>query len=101
MKKKHSPNSLVVFILISKGCTKKVSLFQLRHRTRIFQDRGSFVELGRFDKHYVKIEEKNTLQEKSVEFFPLDTLKTTFRMENLTQNWTESGSFFSNQGTFF
>ena len=37
-----------------------------------------------------------------MQFFFLDTLKTTFRMANLTQGWTKSGHFFSqNQGTFF
>ena len=34
-------------------------------------------------------------------FFLLDTLKTTFRMENLTQKWTQSGHSLQNQDTFF
>ena len=39
----------------------------------IFQGRGSFVELGDFDKHFVK---KNI--RKKLEFFLKDTVKTTF-----------------------
>ena len=30
-----------------------------------------------------------------------DTVKTTLRMKNLTQRWTQSRPFFQNQGTFF
>ena len=33
--------------------------------------------------------------------FYIDTLTTTFLMENLTQRWTQSGPLFQNQGTFF
>ena len=36
-----------------------------------------------------------------LESFLLDTLKTTFGMENLTQRWTQSETFFQNQDTFF
>ena len=53
-----------------------------------FQDRGSFVELGYFDKHFVKntIQDKKRLgREKPWEFFLLDTLKATFWVEDLTQ----------------
>ena len=36
-----------------------------------------------------------------MEFFLLDTHKTTFWMENLTQRWTQSGPFFPKLGHFF
>ena len=36
-----------------------------------------------------------------MEFFLLDTLKTTFCMEDLTQGWTQLEPFFQTQGTFF
>ena len=41
------------------------------------------------------------LQDKILEFFLLNTGKTTFQMKNLTQRWTQLGSFFQNWGTFF
>ena len=44
----------------------------------IFQSRGCFVELGHFDKLFVKTQEKRALQGKILEFSLLDTLKTTF-----------------------
>ena len=47
----------------------------------IFQDREGF-EIGHFDKHFVKNRRK-----KSPAWLPLlllDTIKTTFRMKNLT-----------------
>ena len=40
-------------------------------------------------------------QEKKGNFFLLDTLKTTFWMENLTQRWIQSGTFFTKSGHFF
>ena len=39
--------------------------------------------------------------EKILELFTLDTLKTTFWMEDSTQVWTQLGPFFQNQGTYF
>ena len=44
----------------------------------IFQGRGGFVELGHFDKHFVKNTRKKAPPRKILEFFLLDTLKTTF-----------------------
>ena len=44
----------------------------------IFQGRGSFVKLGHFDKHFIKKSRKKAPQGKILEFFLLDTLKTTF-----------------------
>ena len=49
-----------------------------RHAANIFQDRGGFVELGHFDKHFVKNARKKRPQGNILVFFLLDTLKTTF-----------------------
>ena len=46
---------------------------------------ASIVELVHFDKHFVKTQEKEAPQGNILEFFLLDTLKTTFSTENLTQ----------------
>ena len=48
-----------------------------------------------------KTQEKEVLQGNILEFFFLDTLKTTYQIENLTQKWTQSSFFFENPGTFF
>ena len=42
----------------------------------IFQGRRDFVKLGHFDKHFVKNLKKRPSRE-NLEFFVLDTLKTT------------------------
>ena len=66
----------------------------------IFQGRGGFVELGHFDKHFVKHTRKKDPAGKNFGVFsPQDTVKTTFRIKHLTQRWTQSGLFF--QGHFF
>ena len=44
----------------------------------LFQGRGGFVELGHFDKLFVKNTKKKALPGKILELFLLDTLKTTF-----------------------
>ena len=44
----------------------------------IFQGRGGFVKLGHFDKYFNKKSRKKAPQGKCLEFFLLDTLKTTF-----------------------
>ena len=49
-----------------------------RRATRNFQGRGGFVKLGHFDKHFIKKSRKKAPQGKILEFFLLDTLKTTF-----------------------
>ena len=49
-----------------------------------FQGSRGFVELGHFDKHFIK-STKEAPQGNILEFFLLDTLKTIFSMENLTQ----------------
>ena len=66
----------------------------------IFQRRGSFVELGQFDKFFVKHTKKRA--GKNFEGFSLlDTVKVIFRKEDSTQEWTQLGLFFQNQDTFF
>ena len=52
-------------------------------------------------KIYSKTQEEEALQGNILEIFFLDTLKTVFWMENLTQIWTQSGSFFPESGHFF
>ena len=68
---------------------------------KMFQGRGGFEELGHFDKHFVKNTRKKALQGNILEFFLLDTLKTTFWIENLTERWTQWGPFFPKAGHFF
>ena len=58
------------------------------------------MELEQFNKHFMKNTRKKTPQGKTLEFFLLDTLKTTFRMENLTQRWIQSAPFFPKSGHF-
>ena len=60
-----------------------------------------FVKLGHFDTDFVKnTRERGTAGKHFGDFF-LDTLKTTFWMEKLTQRWTQSGPFFQKSGRFF
>ena len=66
----------------------------------IFQGRGGFVKLGHFDKLFVK-NQKKAPQGKILELFLLDTLKTTFWMEDSTQEWTQLGLFSPKSGHFF
>ena len=44
---------------------------------------------------------KKVLEGNILEYFLFDTIKTTFRMENLAKRQTQSGHFFQKQGTFF
>ena len=44
----------------------------------IFQGREDFVELGHFDKHFVKHTRKKAPQGNILQFLLLNTLKTTF-----------------------
>ena len=53
--------------------------------------------LGHFYKHFVKNTRKKAPQGKMWEFFLLDTLKTTFLMESLTQRFIQSGHSLQNQ----
>ena len=72
---------------------------QVRNQ-KIFHGRGSFVELGHFDKHFVKNTRKKSPTRKHFGVLS-PTLKITFWMENLTLRWIQPGLFFRNQGTFF
>ena len=54
----------------------------------IFQGRGGFVELGHFDKFFVKNTREKSPQRKILELLLLDSLKSTFWMEDSTQGWT-------------
>ena len=44
----------------------------------LFQGRRIFMEIGHFDKHFVKNTRKKRPNEKHLEYFLLDTMKTTF-----------------------
>ena len=57
--------------------------------------------LGHFYKHFVKNARRKVSREKMWEFFLLDILKTTLQTENVIQEWSLSGHFLQNQGTFF
>ena len=59
------------------------------------------VELEHFDEHFVKTKNKESPQENILMFFLLDTLKTTFWVENLTQWWTQSVPLLPQSGHFF
>ena len=59
----------------------------------IFQGRGSFVELGHFDKFFVKNTREKSPQRKILELLLLDSLKSTFWMEDSTQGWTMTVCF--------
>ena len=48
-----------------------------------------------------KTQEKKATQGKNLDIFLLDTLKTKFWLEDLTQGWTELGHFFPKSGHFF
>ena len=79
---------------------------ECRCATRIFQgirvgERFEVCRTWAFDKYFVKNTRKRSHIEKSWEFFLLDTPKYIFWMENLTQWWIESGSFFLTSWHFF
>ena len=52
-----------------------------------------FMELGHFNKHFIKNTRKRGQHQNILEFFLLGALKTTFWMESLTQRWTQSAGF--------
>ena len=76
---------------------------ECRCATRNFSGKGwgRFVELGRFDIDFVKNTRKEARQGKILESFLLDTFKTPFLTENVTQRQTQSESFFQKSGHFF
>ena len=64
---------------------------ECRRATRSFQVREGFVELGHFNKYFIKNPSKK-----------LHNYTTTFWMENLTWKWSQSGFFFlQNQSKLF
>ena len=63
----------------------KIYIISAQPGQKKFQDRRGLVELGHFDKNFVKNTRKKALQEKTLKFFFLDTLKTIFWVEKLTQ----------------
>ena len=73
------------------------------HNQRIFREGGgggvwNQVTLINF---LSKAQEKEAPQGNILEILLLDTLKTTFLMENLTQRWTQTGTFFTKLGHYF
>ena len=66
-----------------------------------FHGRGGFVKIGHLNKHFLKNTRKEDPTGKIFVFFLLDTLKTTFGTENLTQRRTQSGPLFPKSGHFF
>ena len=54
------------------------------------------MELGHFDKHFVKNTGKKGPAGKNFVDFLQDAVKATFQMKNLIQRWTQSGPFFEN-----
>ena len=83
---------------------KAVSFWDSSHQRqarnqKFFRAEEVFGKIGHFDKHLVKNLEKKGSQEKVLEFFLLDTPKSTFWMEILTQRLALSGRFSQNQGT--
>ena len=61
----------------TESCAKRI-VPECRHITKSFESRGGFMELGYFNKHFVK----NTSEK-------LCNYTTTFWMENLSQRWTQ------------
>ena len=74
---------------------------ECRRTAKIFQGRESFVELGHFNKHFVKNTRIKTPAGKQFWIFLLSTLKTIFWVENLTQRWIRTGPFFPKSGQVF
>ena len=70
--------------------------------TRHFLRQWRFCRIRAHWQKFCKRQEKKGPAGKILEFFLLDTLKTIFWMEYLTQRWTHYLNFFpQNQGTFF
>ena len=60
----------------------------------MFQGRGGFLELGHFDKLFVvKNTREKSPQREILELLLLDSLKSTFWMEDSTQGWTMTVCF--------
>ena len=79
----------------------QVKFTNSRCATRNFSGQAR-IFLGHFDKHFIKKKQgKKGSVGNILESFHLETPKSTFFMENLTQRWTLSGPFYQNQGNFF
>ena len=73
-----------------------------RRATWNFSGQGMYRGIWAFWQRFRQKHKKRTLRrEKFWKFFLLDTLKTTFWMENLTQRWIQPRPSFQYQGTFF
>ena len=72
----------------------KVGMETTGTQLETFQDRGAFVVLGNFCKHFVKNTRKKGPVANNLGVFSPRYPKTTFWMENLTQRWTQSGHLF-------
>ena len=70
-------------------------------QSEIFKSKGGFVELGHFNETFFKNARKKDPQGKILELFLLETLKTTFWMEDLTPGWAQLVSFFLKSVHFF
>ena len=59
-----------------------------------FQDRWDFVELGHFNKHFIKSTRKNANEGIILEFFLLDILKTLFWNKKFNSKMDTIKAFF-------
>ena len=73
-----------------------------RRATRNFSGQERFWGIRALRETFrLKTQEKNAPQGKISELFLLGALKTTFWMEDITQEWTQLGSFFPKSRHFF
>ena len=68
----------ILFLGINVHCKILKLITKSGAQPEIFQGRGGFVELGHFDKLFVKNTKRKVSLRKLLELFLLDTLKTTF-----------------------
>ena len=94
---RHIQNIVIHLRLVVLQKEQCVSTFV---QPEILQGREGFVELGQFNKNFIEITRKKTSQRNILQFFPLNILKTTSWIENLTQRSTQSG-FFSLKSRYF
>ena len=86
--------------MFEKSCLSSWQILR-QVQSKIFQSRRSFILLGHFDKHFVKSVRKKGPQGNNLVFLLLNTLQTTFWMENLTQRRTQSRAFQPKSGKIF
>ena len=71
-------------------------------QSEILQGRGDYVELGHFDKSFVKSARKTRRRRENFwSFLSQVLLKLHFLMEDLTQEWTNLAPLFPKSGHFF